>query len=138
MEKNNKEEEKFTFTTTDPASPQEEMEEEDATTIAAQQQPTAYNTGGSTTLSSSLARRQDQDRKNWERQHRLEKIQLKKQAKHKRDLIVRYDCEKCDRALNAYGAFYHWSGPGPLCMQCIEEDEELAGYKWECKANISR
>ena len=45
-------------------------------------------------------------------------------------------CEHCDDELDAWSAYYHYSGAGPYCMECIEADPELDGYKWEAKAEF--
>lgn len=48
----------------------------------------------------------------------------------------RTECYDCGEILGAEEAFYHHSGMGPLCMDCIENDEEYDGLKWECKASF--
>ena len=45
-------------------------------------------------------------------------------------------CDECDDVLNAESAFYHHGGMGPVCERCIDEDPELEGLKWECKASF--
>jgi uncharacterized protein with PIN domain len=100
---------------------------------AAEQQPAAEQPAATTSASTTAERMVLTERK-----RRKEKKRIKREAKHQRDLIVRYECEDCGKDLNAYEAFYHWSGPGPLCYECIEADEELSGYKWEAKPELSR
>jgi len=42
---------------------------------------------------------------------------------------------ECDLCMNEYDRdelFVHWGGLGPYCEECIEDDEELRGHKWEC------
>lgn len=45
-------------------------------------------------------------------------------------------CDDCGVELDAWGAMYHHSGTGPLCQQCIDDDEEKSGHKWEAKADF--
>jgi hypothetical protein len=40
-------------------------------------------------------------------------------------------CDECDCQLNYHTAMYHHSGMGPLCEDCIEDDDYLCGLKWE-------
>ncbi len=46
------------------------------------------------------------------------------------------ECENCGEELDAYTALYHHSGMGPLCEECVNDDEELEGLKWEPKASF--
>lgn len=46
------------------------------------------------------------------------------------------ECDECGAELDAWSALYHHSGMGPLCDDCIENDDELAGLKWEAKADF--
>lgn len=46
------------------------------------------------------------------------------------------DCDQCGEELDIWGAMYHHSGMGPLCADCIEADPDLAGLKWEAKADF--
>ena len=45
-------------------------------------------------------------------------------------------CYNCGVDLNAWTAFYHYSGMGPLCYECIENNEEYRGLKWEPRADF--
>ena len=46
------------------------------------------------------------------------------------------ECDQCGEELDIWGAMYHHSGMGPLCADCIEADDDLAGLKWEAKADF--
>jgi hypothetical protein len=48
------------------------------------------------------------------------------------------DCTECGQDLDAWSALYHHSGMGPLCQDCIDDDDELEGLKWEEKASFWR
>jgi hypothetical protein len=41
------------------------------------------------------------------------------------------ECDVCGDDIVRWDALYHWSGMGPLCEECIEDDDELCGLKWE-------
>ena len=41
------------------------------------------------------------------------------------------ECDMCNMDINIKEALYNYRGIGPLCESCIENDEELAGLKWE-------
>lgn len=41
------------------------------------------------------------------------------------------ECDNCGDQLRKSEALYHWSGMGPMCEACVEDDEEWSGYKWE-------
>jgi hypothetical protein len=44
------------------------------------------------------------------------------------------ECECCGTELDAYDAMFHYSGIGPVCHDCIDEDPYMEGLKWEAKA----
>lgn len=46
----------------------------------------------------------------------------------------RAECSECSCVLDVNTALYHYSGMGPLCSDCIENDDYLDGLKWEAKA----
>ncbi len=48
----------------------------------------------------------------------------------------RTECEECGEELDAYSALYHHSGLGPMCENCVMEDDYLEGLKWEAKAEF--
>ena len=73
--------------------------------------------------------------------------QRQKQLKKKNKQIVKLkklekmnnwktECCNCMMTLGAEEAMYHWSGLGPLCENCIENDPELDGLKWENKSSF--
>ena len=39
-------------------------------------------------------------------------------------------CKDCSGVLDMDSAFYHLSGVGPMCLTCINNDEEINGLKW--------
>lgn len=65
----------------------------------------------------------------WECANKI--IAPKKKVREARRSEQTVCCDECDRELGEDDALYHWSGLGPLCEECIEEDDELAGLKWE-------
>ena len=48
----------------------------------------------------------------------------------------RTECQDCGETLDAWHALYHYSGMGPLCEDCIEQDPELEGLKWEPRGDF--
>lgn len=45
-------------------------------------------------------------------------------------------CDHCGKDLDVSSALYHWSGLGPLCTKCVDNDDELNGLKWETMYDI--
>lgn len=45
-------------------------------------------------------------------------------------------CEGCGSELDAYDALYSVRFGGPMCIECVENDEELSGFKWEPKSEF--
>lgn len=45
-------------------------------------------------------------------------------------------CEGCGTGLDAWQALYNYHGLGPYCQECIDDDDELEGLKWEYKAEF--
>ncbi len=48
----------------------------------------------------------------------------------------REECDACGVMLDAWTAMYHYSGMGPFCNACIDEDNDLSGLEWEAKADF--
>ena len=40
-----------------------------------------------------------------------------------------YECQICYQKKSE--VYVHWRGFGPYCEECINDDDELQGYKWE-------
>jgi len=59
-----------------------------------------------------------------------------KKAKRARMEAWRTGCEECGTELDAYHAWYHWNGLGPMCQACVESDAELREIKWELKCDF--
>ena len=66
-------------------------------------------------------------------------VQPKSSAHEKKVTVMKSwktTCDNCSTSLDAYSALYNWRGLGPLCEECIENDDELNGLKWEAKAEF--
>ena len=64
------------------------------------------------------------------------KVNVNAEIRHAKMEAWRTTCELCYNTLDAYTALYNWRGIGPYCEDCIEEDANLAGLKWEAKADF--
>ena len=45
-------------------------------------------------------------------------------------------CIFCTKKINAYSAFFSQSGMGPLCIPCIQDDDELEITEWQNYARL--
>lgn len=57
-------------------------------------------------------------------------VKSKKELNLSEDTNEEY-CNHCNKKLTIDKAYYHYSGMGPLCMNCIDSKEELSYLKWE-------
>ena len=67
-----------------------------------------------------------------------ERVYQEEQKRRREAAMSRWstECDECGEVLSANTAFYHYSGAGPMCEDCIEQDSYLSGYKWEAKADF--